>query len=416
MTGCSQPPIADCDGNVIEPTLDGDDNPIIEVCPQKFMPEFAEWDSGTESGPPDPSDCCPLGGEGNGNFAVDTATPCVSHVCRDGSWVPFCGTPPVPGPGDCPVAVDVTLTDVLEPDVSAVVDASVGDTVCCAPDLTSWAVVPGSFRNVLAVSPNESATGVFDVTAAAQDCTWSFDYTILCNGAPSGQVGTVEGNVNADLFGPNLVSNPDFAIAEVGAVAAGGDFGGGWSSDRPYVGANIYPPDTTVSIQTGQKVYSGGIVNQVPFPGDPVYGVPGSDTWLYSNGNNTGALYKSCEQTVCGVQPGQPYKFYAYTSSAIRPDTDVADDSELQFQIDGADFGPGFVELDHADPASDDNGVDLWHRRAWDWTAPGTIGDPDVCVTFTLLNTATGAVGNDLALTAINFQLVEPCTQFEDAP
>lgn len=317
---------------------------------------------------------------------------------------------------DCPTAIPPVAVDDVDPTLRApgqpfTLDVSTNDTACQAPGTSEWVADPSTFENVLAVSPLASPDGLMTVTPGGMACSYSFQYEIHCDGSPSGQIATVSGCSDALLLGPNLVTNPNFAQQSSSPVAAGGNFGGGWSASVPYVGQNVNPPDTSVAGHTGQAQYgpiSGGfaLLDQVPFPGDPVYGVPATNSWLYSNGNNTGAAYVSAQQVIPGLQPNTNYIFYAYTSSAAGPLTDFPDDSALQFQLDGVNFGPPFVELDHADPASGDNSTDLWHRRSWTWTSPPGQASTGV---FSLLNASTGDVGNDLALTAISFREVLEC-------
>ena len=94
-------------------------------------------------------------------------------------------------------------------------------------------------------------------------------------------------------------------------------------------------PDTSVAIQTGAVNYADGIVQQVPFPGDAANGVPASNNWLYSNGNNTGERpappYIIWQQNIpsTSLQPNTTYVFYAYVSNAIRPDDKCTDDDPI---------------------------------------------------------------------------------------
>lgn len=97
--------IVDCDGNPIEPELDADGNQVIRLCPQSVAPKFVDWNSATDDGPPTDSDCCQPGTDTDGAFAVDAATGCVSHVCRDGEWLCIGGLPIDPETGEPPPPV-----------------------------------------------------------------------------------------------------------------------------------------------------------------------------------------------------------------------------------------------------------------------------------------------------------------------
>lgn len=435
-TNTAAPPDAGCTscGTFARDTVSGS---LTHVCIDGEWYELpgnectlVNWNSASQTAP-SPADCTACMA-----MAFDTATGAITHICVDGNWTevgiqdsactqiqafPIKGRAPYPTEwvvgidenGDCvlfgapatgPAAVDDVDVTMRDPGNTFVLNLANNDTPCPSPEATTWVVDTGSYANVVSVTPLVSTNGQVTVELGGQSCAWSFQYEIYCDGVASGEVATVSGNVDAKLLGPEIAGNGDFAIHASGPVAAGGDIGGGWWAGVPYVGSENYAPDTTVGVQTGAKVYAGGDVNQVPFPGDPIYGVPATNTWLYSNGNNIGAPYVSAARDVA-VVAGKVYEFFAYTSSAAAPHINYPDDSELQFRVNGVNLCQGFVELDHADPASTDNGQDRWHRRSCLWTAPFTG-----TVTLELLNNATGNVGNDLALTAISFREVLPCS------
>ena len=294
----------------------------------------------------------------------------------------------------------------IAPNVAQVVNAAGNDTAT-QTGTYDYRVIPGTLDAVGAV-PAISTDGMFTVTPDGTECDWSFDYEIYLDGVATGETATVSGQLTAgtEIFGPQLIADPTFDNPNT-AADPGGAIGGGWTASVPYAGLDAYPLDTTVSVVVGaisdNSRGNSGIVRQVTFPGDVANGVPAANNWLYSNGNTTGAPYISA-QTPVTVVAGETYEVFAYTSSALASFFSAADKSILQFQLDGNDIGPGFTEFDHPDAAGGDMSVDLWHRRAFQFTATtsGTF-------MLSLLNNALGSVGNDLALTAVSMRSIEVC-------
>nr|MCU0352206.1 Ig-like domain-containing protein [Cytophagales bacterium] len=219
----------------------------------------------------------------------------------------------------------------------------------------------------------------------------------------------------------NLIQNGDFSAGVPAGttpvssfVPPGSPWGGGfWTSSVPYTGFNVYPPDTRIAIQRGVVTYLSGLappdpavpqysvgpgfrVVQGPFPGDGPFNVPPSDTYLYSNGNSTGAAYTICRQTVTGLVPGRRYILVSYTSNAINPlvNNSVApDDGIMQFFVDGQPVGEGFVVYKDADPRSGHGGGDRWDRRQVVFQATSTSA------VFELRDTQLGINGDDFVIT-----------------
>jgi uncharacterized repeat protein (TIGR01451 family) len=231
---------------------------------------------------------------------------------------------------------------------------------------------------------------------ASLSVTAPFTATVVS--APSAcPVGTTE------VGSPNLITNGDFASLAGGSFPANVPFGAaGFSAGVPYVGDNVYPPDTTVSIQEGFKSYASGIVQQAPFPGDPALGVPASNNWFYSDGNTTGGPYVSWRQTINGLTPNTTYSFSAYVSSAIVPGRqsggsffDTPDDPLLQFRVDGIDIGPSVRVYDETAAQGD-----TWTRV----NVSFTTGAGQTSVELELVDSATGNDGDDLAMATVGFR------------
>ena len=300
-------------------------------------------------------------------------------------------------------AVDDEFYFPATPGEPTIVDVKPNDDSESDEGTVTFNLVDGSESGLVSATSNDD--GTFEIVTDMFNCEWSFDYEICIDGVGTGETATASGVNNVDYsLGPNLVGNDDFCLGQAAnGQPAGSQFAQGWTASVPSNAPGVYPVDTTVSVINGLFT-DNGILNQVPFPGDPVWGVPATDCWLYSNGNNTGGAYISAETTV-NLVAGCVYEFSAYTSSVIAPGTiDPSDDSILQFLLDGAPIGPQFVELDHDDPNSPDNGQDVWHRRAFQFTASSS----GVSV-LQLRNDALGDFGNDVGLTRVEVRKVTDC-------
>jgi uncharacterized repeat protein (TIGR01451 family) len=219
------------------------------------------------------------------------------------------------------------------------------------------------------------------------------------NGCPAGtQVGGISNS---------LVTNGYFTQQPNGPAGPNTLFPGNWSSSVPYTGNNLYPPDTSVAIQTGAVNYAGGIVQQVPFPGDAANGVPASNNWLYSNGNTTEAPYTIWRQNIptTSLQPNTTYVFYAYVSNTIATDRSAPDDPIIQFLVNGIPIGERFTVFDDSDPASGHNGQDLWDRTVIRFTTPATLPNP---FTISIQDAALGDNGDDFGVVAVGVEACRP--------
>ncbi|MFH7026141.1 MAG: hypothetical protein ACHBN1_12225 [Heteroscytonema crispum UTEX LB 1556] len=217
------------------------------------------------------------------------------------------------------------------------------------------------------------------------------------------------GNFNVQPSGPfaTVLGNALFQGLPANTPLPTGDPAVTWSSNLPYVATNSlnppnYPPDSGVSIQTGAVSYAGGIVRQAPFPGDPANGVPASNTWLYSNGNSTGAPYTIWQQQINAILPNTTYIFYTYVSNAIAPTASAPDDPIIRFLVNGTPVGASFQVLDDSDPLSGHNGADLWDRKSIRYTT----GANQTSLTLTVRDEQLGTNGDDFGFVAIGG---EPC-------
>lgn len=197
--------------------------------------------------------------------------------------------------------------------------------------------------------------------------------------------------------GPDFVFNGTFAIgAGPGpgvAPAAGFTIGGNIYN----AGDGNYPPDTSIAIQTGSISYFGGIAQQDPFPGDPAYGIPGVNTYLYVNGNNTGGPYIFWQQTISGLAENTTYNIYSYMNNIVVPGTNAMFPTP-EFLIDG-------IPTALPQPIPED--PDEWVRFQITFTtAPGQTS-----ITLALRDNTMSINGDDLAVTYVAMQECVP-----DAP
>ncbi|MBZ0295578.1 MAG: DUF11 domain-containing protein [Anaerolineae bacterium] len=217
------------------------------------------------------------------------------------------------------------------------------------------------------------ASGVESVTAQAVE-----------DGCPTG----------TEASGVNLVFNGDFGIGA--GPGPGIDPAAGFTSDVPNVGDGNYPPDTNIAVQTGSINFFGGVAQTDPFPGDPTYGVPGVNTFLYSNGNNTGGPYVYWRQTVNGLTPNTTYNIYSYSNNLVIPSMDVLDPI-VEYLIDGVPTG---IQL--SVPESPDE----WIRREIIFTT----GPAQTSIVLAVQDSQIGINGDDLAITQISMQECLPIT------
>lgn len=250
-------------------------------------------------------------------------------------------------------------------------------------------------------------------------CEFTFDVQVAClqDGVEVGNpsIVTINGQLQSgiEVLGESLIDADEFDSAVEGPVSAGNEFAPGWSNPTLDYKFNSYPFDTSIAIMEGDydgvndplndpAVNGVRFAAQVAFPGDPSYGVPARQRWLYANGNTTGGPYIIAERVITGIVPGTEYELVAYVSNAIRPESTFGDAPQTQFRIDGVAIGTAIpVPYDSAAFG----GVDTWTRHTRRWTAPAGV----TTATFSIYDAATGANGDDFALTNLGFQEVTTC-------
>jgi uncharacterized repeat protein (TIGR01451 family) len=198
--------------------------------------------------------------------------------------------------------------------------------------------------------------------------------------------------------GPDFVFNGDFAIGA--GPGPGVDPAAGFTSDVPNAGDGNYPPDTFIAIQTGSISFFGGQAQQDPFPGDPAYGIPGVNTFLYVNGNNTGAPYVFWRQTITGLSENTTYNLFAYVNNIVIPTMPAPIDPIPEFLINN-------VPTNIAQPIPEE--PDIWIR----YEITYTTGPGETSFEMAIRDAAIGIQGDDLAVTYIGLQ---ECLPVQNAP
>ncbi len=184
--------------------------------------------------------------------------------------------------------------------------------------------------------------------------------------------------------GGNLLANGDFSSGFDGWQT------GDWALKAP----NAIPSDNGVAVITGHIDGAGGVVDQDPFPGDAANGVPATDTWLYTNGNNGAAPATLATQTLDGLVDGETYVVSGYYSNAIKSTVDLEDNPELEVAIDGtAIFGPQDIP---------ENTSPDWQRFEGTFVASGSTA------TLAFIDHNQGVIGDDLGITAVSVTQCSP--------
>jgi uncharacterized repeat protein (TIGR01451 family) len=202
-----------------------------------------------------------------------------------------------------------------------------------------------------------------------------------------------------------------------------------FTSTLPYRGDFLYPDDFGtngfpalggLSIQRGPVNYLNGIVNGLPFPGDPRFDVPASDTYLYSNPNASaanpigpgaeGLAFPNpiiWEQVIAGVSPNAVYNFTAYFFNLLAPGAPGVDPIILE------QAGPvGGATADFQPPGAT-QGLRIVDRQTWLGptnrvaalfrTLPGQTS-----LQLRIIDQANNIIGDDFGMTAIAFRECVP--------
>jgi uncharacterized repeat protein (TIGR01451 family) len=271
--------------------------------------------------------------------------------------------------------------------------------------------------------------------------------------------------------GGNFIKNPDFSSpipagligqplgtpVPTSSLAAPTPFGD-FSAQMRYVGPTTYPGQTgSVNAFTifkgpfddaafGQS-FDG---SQQPFPGDPAYGVPATDYWMYSDGNVLGQkqvdawlisqgrspgipaeayrpyppplgkndplplplpfnvpadrIYTVWEQEVTGLEAGQDYEFSYYVSNVISKfvnngtvEVSAYADPEISVVANGAEVTPPTKVLKSVTK-------DASNKFGWERRCVNVKADATGKVKLQVRNSAPGNDGDDLGLAQLSLK------------
>lgn len=268
--------------------------------------------------------------------------------------------------------------------------------------------------------PNGGTSG----TAGSVSNTATFiDVTGSCySGYSNSGVGCGSGYVSVNT---SLVKNGSFSLPITSPVAgntftgtnentAGTQYnftGGSFYAQADYAGGGA---DQRFDIRTGN--YTSGSINQDPFPGDPVFNIPASKTWLHHNGNdfNASGSYGKKQliwsQNVTGLTVGKSYTFYFYASNVYN--SGASNPPALILQLDGAGALPngtavlGPTTLDEV-ATSNAQPLSGWKRFSYSFVASATS------IHFKIIDATTGTTRDEVGITAIG---ITSCETICEAP
>ncbi len=250
----------------------------------------------------------------------------------------------------------------------------------------------GSIANSANVTPAIDTTEIDSSNNFATDTNIiSVANTTLVTGAQICPAGTTESLINR-------ITNGDFTNAAP------------LSSDATVAGINTLAAANSVSRQTGQRAYTPATnvnVLQNPFTGDALRSVPGSNSWLLSNGKNTPGPYNIWFQAVGGLTVGRTYEFMYYASNTAFGLAATAQ-PDIQGRIDGGALTggtPSFV----TPTSNNETGIDTWYLRQGTFVA----GSSTVTLSIRNNNGNLGAAENG-DLVALSQMTLRECVPAAD--
>jgi uncharacterized repeat protein (TIGR01451 family) len=221
-----------------------------------------------------------------------------------------------------------------------------------------------------------------------------------------------------------LIRNSNFTTTPgvLGAIPPGNI--AQFTSDLPYRGDGVYPNDAGpprggLSIQNGSVNFAGGIVNGVPFPGDPENDVPASQTYLYSNPfDDIFGVQRAFNppvpnpppapppvvwrQTITGLSPNTTYNFFAYFFDLlVRNQVPGAATPQIVLRTDPPIAGATGTPIPVAPTPAD--------RQTWiPIQYVFTTGPTQTSGTLEIVDTSQNIFGDDFGVTAIGLRECTP--------
>ncbi|MBX2931312.1 MAG: T9SS type A sorting domain-containing protein [Chitinophagaceae bacterium] len=210
-----------------------------------------------------------------------------------------------------------------------------------------------------------------------------------------------------------LVKNGDFSLS-ITSPSSGNTFtasntstagttynfsGGNFRAQADYAGGSS---NHRFDIRTGN--YTSGDINQDPFPGDPTYNVPATNTWIHHNGNNLGGERVLWYQEITGLINGKTYTFYFYASNVYNSGN--SNQPIINLRTGGSTGLPdGTLQLGPATltEAATSNSQVLkgWVRFSYTFTASATS------LKFKITDSKTGNTRDEVGITAIGMSMCE---------
>ena len=190
----------------------------------------------------------------------------------------------------------------------------------------------------------------------------------------------------------NLLSNGN--LANISASVGG---------NIPQFPNDVYPGDTSESIQQDAKNYVGGVVIQNPFIGDVSRSVAGTNNWLYSNGNNLAGTpnYRIYSQQLTNLIPGRSYTFFYYGSNALNGGNTTANDlPNISIRVSSGTNTVAYLATNTF--PNEATATDVWTLRQALFTATTAT------MSVELWDAATGISGDDFASTQFTLRECRP--------
>jgi uncharacterized repeat protein (TIGR01451 family) len=190
----------------------------------------------------------------------------------------------------------------------------------------------------------------------------------------------------------NLLSNGN--LANISASVGG---------NIPQFPNDVYPGDTSESIQQGAKNYAAGLVIQNPFIGDISRSVAGTNNWLYSNGNNLAGApnYRIYSQQLTNLVPGRAYTFFYYGSNALASGNTTATDlPNISMRVSSGTSTVVYLATNTF--PNEATATDVWTLRQAVFTATTAT------MSVELWDAAAGVNGDDFASTQFNVRECRP--------
>lgn len=213
-----------------------------------------------------------------------------------------------------------------------------------------------------------------------------------------------------------LVKNGDFSLA-ITSPAPGNTFTG---SNNSTAGTNYYFSGGSFQAQADNSAgssghrfyirtgnYTNGSINQDPFPGDPAFNVPATNTWIHHNGNNLGGERVLWDQNITGLINGKNYTFYFYVSNVYNSDDrDDSNDPIINLRTGGtAGLPDGTLQLGpttiYESATTNSQSLDGWVRFSYSFTASGTTQR------LKITDSRIGTARDEIGLTAIGMTMCE---------